>query len=74
MAGFEAGEVEVIAAGAAVYLAGFDGHTGSVRVRGAGEGAWDYGVVGAAEVRPTAGRELAGGGGMDRGSGGGGDC
>ena len=54
LAGFEAGEVEVVAAGAAVYLAGFDGHTGGVGVGGAREGTWGYGVVGAAEVRPTA--------------------
>lgn len=48
LAVFEAGEVEVVAGGGAEGLAGFDGHAGGAGVGGAGEGAWGYGVVGAA--------------------------
>ena len=48
LAVFEAGEVEVIAGGAAVGLAGFDGHARGAAVGGAGEGARGDGVVGAA--------------------------
>ena len=65
LAVFEAGQVEVVAVGAAVRLTGFDGHAGGVCVGGAGEGAGGYGVVGAAEVRPSGGGELADGGGVN---------
>lgn len=65
LAVFEAGEVEVVAVGAAVGLAGFDGHAGGVCVGGAGERARGYGVVGAAEVGPAGGGEFADGRGVD---------
>ena len=66
LAVFEAGEREVVAVGAAVGLAGFDRHAGSVRVGGAREGARRYGVVGAAEIGPSRGGELADGWGVNR--------
>ena len=48
LAVFETGEVEVVAGGGAEGLAGFDGHACGAGVGGAGEGAWGYGVIGAA--------------------------
>lgn len=66
LAVFDAGEVEVVAVGAAVGLAGFDGHAGRVCVGGAGEGARGCGVVGAAEVGPAGGGQFANGWGVNR--------
>ena len=62
---FEAGEVEVVAFGATVGLAGFDRHPGGACVGGAGEGARGDGVVGAAQVGPAGGGELADGRSVD---------
>ena len=65
LAKLETGEVEFVAVSAAVGLASFYGHAGGAGVGGAGEGARINGVVGAAQVGPAGGGELADRWGMD---------